>query len=108
MEEERKSKLVAALLGIFLGVFGAHNFYLGYTKKAITQVALSGGSLVACILLYIISIPLMFVFVGFFTMMLGILCLFVPVGIEIWGLVEGLIILSGKVKVDARGIPLKE
>lgn len=27
---DAKSKLVAGLLGIFLGTFGVHNFYLGY------------------------------------------------------------------------------
>ena len=45
--KEPKSKLVAGLLGIFLGGFGVHNFYLGYNKKAIIQVSVS----VACILL---------------------------------------------------------
>lgn len=30
---DAKSKLVAGLLGIFLGTFGVHNFYLGYTGK---------------------------------------------------------------------------
>lgn len=36
-----KSKLVAGLLGIFLGGLGIHNFYLGYTGKAIAQLLLS-------------------------------------------------------------------
>ncbi len=36
-----KSKLAAGLLGIFLGGFGVHNFYLGYTKKAIIQIIVS-------------------------------------------------------------------
>lgn len=36
-----KSKLVAGLLGIFLGGLGIHNFYLGYTGKAIAQILLS-------------------------------------------------------------------
>ncbi len=38
---EQKSKLTAGLLGIFLGGFGVHNFYLGYTGKAIAQIVLS-------------------------------------------------------------------
>ena len=38
---ESKSKLVAGLLGIFLGGLGVHNFYLGYTGKAIAQILLS-------------------------------------------------------------------
>lgn len=38
---EQKSKLAAGLLGIFLGGLGIHNFYLGYTGKAIAQLLLS-------------------------------------------------------------------
>ena len=37
----QKSKLVAGLLGILLGGLGVHNFYLGYTGKAIAQIVLS-------------------------------------------------------------------
>ena len=40
---DAKSKLVAGLLGIFLGTFGVHNFYLGYTGKAITQLVGAAG-----------------------------------------------------------------
>ncbi|MBR5513301.1 MAG: TM2 domain-containing protein [Ruminococcus sp.] len=36
-----KSKMAAGLLGIFLGGFGVHNFYLGYTKKAVIQLVLT-------------------------------------------------------------------
>ena len=42
---EQKSKLVAGLLGIFLGAYGIHNFYLGFTQKAVIQLVLS---LVTC------------------------------------------------------------
>ncbi len=35
-----KSKLVAGLLGIFLGGLGVHNFYLGNTKRAVLQLVL--------------------------------------------------------------------
>lgn len=43
----KKSKLAAGLLGIFLGGFGIHNFYLGYTNKAVIQLLLTvlGGLL---------------------------------------------------------------
>lgn len=37
----RKSKTTAGILGIFLGGFGVHNFYLGYTGKAIAQIVLT-------------------------------------------------------------------
>lgn len=33
-----KSKIVAGLLGIFLGGFGIHRFYLGYNSIGITQI----------------------------------------------------------------------
>ena len=33
-----EKKLVAGLLGILLGGFGVHKFYLGYTKEGIIQV----------------------------------------------------------------------
>ena len=36
-----KSRLVAGLLGIFLGSFGVLNFYLGFTTKAVLQIVLS-------------------------------------------------------------------
>lgn len=39
--DEQKSRLAAGLLGILLGGFGAHNFYLGYTGKAIAQICLT-------------------------------------------------------------------
>jgi len=35
---ERKSKLVAGLLGILLGGLGIHNFYLGNTKRGVIQI----------------------------------------------------------------------
>ena len=36
-----KSKLVAGLLQIFLGIFGAGRFYTGHTGMAIAQIAVS-------------------------------------------------------------------
>lgn len=73
-EGEQKSKLTAGLLGIFLGGLGIHNFYLGYTGKAIAQIVLS-------------------------------LCFGIG---AIWGLIEGIMILTGSIKTDAKGIPLKD
>ena len=79
-----KSKIVAGLLGIFLGCFGVHNFYLGYTKKAVIQ-------LVATILGFVLS-----------CIVLGV---FVVAGIEIWGFIEGVLILCGKIDTDGNGNP---
>lgn len=36
-----KTRVVFVLLGIFLGVFGVHNFYAGYVKKGTIQLCLS-------------------------------------------------------------------
>jgi TM2 domain-containing membrane protein YozV len=36
-----KKRVVFVLLGIFLGMFGAHNFYAGYIKKAVIQLCIS-------------------------------------------------------------------
>lgn len=74
-----KSKLIAGLLGILLGVFGAHNFYLGYKNKAMTQLLLT-------------------------VLSFGILS-FVS---AIWGFIEGVLILIGNINVDANGNPLSE
>ncbi len=76
-----KSKLVAGLLGILLGAYGIHNFYLGYTKKAVTQ-------LLICLLGACVAVG--------------------PLVAGIWGLVEGIQILMGKINVDAAGVPLKD
>lgn len=77
-----KSKMVAGLLGIFLGVFGVHNFYLGYTTKAVIQLVCS----IVGIILSCIGIGALVVF-----------------GIEIWGFIEGIMILCGKIDKDGKG-----
>ena len=77
--EEKKSRIGAGLLGILLGGFGAHNFYLGYTGKAVAQL------LITCLsfgLLYFIS--------------------------STWGLIEGILILVGTINKDADGKVLED
>ena len=41
-----KSKTTAILLCFFLGFFGIHRFYLGYTKIGIIQFLTGGGFLI--------------------------------------------------------------
>lgn len=80
-----KSKIAAGLLGIFLGSFGVHNFYLGYTSKAVTQLVLT-----------LLGLVLSCVGIG----------VFIVAGISIWGLIEGILILAGNINTDGDGMPL--
>ena len=80
-QQQRKSRMAAGLFGIFLGCFGVHNFYLGYTGKAIAQLLLT-------VLLWCLVFP--------------------AVASAVWGLVEGIMILTGSMNTDAKGIPLAE
>lgn len=75
----QKSKLAAGLLGILLGALGVHNFYLGYNGKAVGQLLIT---VLSCGILSPIS--------------------------AIWGLIEGICILTGSINVDAEGNPLGE
>ena len=75
-----KSKIGAGLLGILLGGLGIHNFYLGYNSKAVAQLLLT--------------------VVGWFVFGLG------PIAAAVWGLVEGIEILTGYIDKDANGVPL--
>jgi TM2 domain-containing membrane protein YozV len=36
-----EKKMVAGILGILLGAFGVHKFYLGYTKEGIIQIVVT-------------------------------------------------------------------
>ncbi|MEN2414710.1 TM2 domain-containing protein [Flavobacterium mesophilum] len=40
-ENVENKKVVAGVLGILLGAFGVHKFYLGYTKEGIIQLIVS-------------------------------------------------------------------
>ena len=42
---EAKSKMAAGLLGLFLGAWGIHNFYLGNTGRGVAQIIVT---LVTC------------------------------------------------------------
>jgi TM2 domain-containing membrane protein YozV len=41
MSEQESKRMIAALLAFFLGAFGVHKFYLGYTKAGVIQLVLS-------------------------------------------------------------------
>lgn len=76
---KRKSANLAGILGILLGSLGIHNFYLGYTKKGLAQLLIT---------------VLTFGFGAGIT--------------SVWGLVEGILILTGNINEDANGTPLEK
>ncbi len=81
--QPRKSKVVAGLLGIFLGGFGVHRFYLGFNLIGAIQVLL--------------------------TVVGGILtCGFGWIAGAMWGFVEGILIFAGQINKDAQGRPLAD
>jgi hypothetical protein len=60
-EVSPKSKLVAGLLGIFLGGYGVHRFYLGYTGLGLAMLFTCGGcgiwALIDAIMIFMGSVP---------------------------------------------------
>ena len=81
-----KSKIAAGLLGIFLGGFGIHRFYLGYTGIGLTMllVGVIGGIIT-------------------FGILWGLVCL--------WGFIEGILYLVASPGTsyshDSTGRPLR-
>ncbi len=80
-----RSRVVAGLLGVFLGGLGLHRMYLGYWRRGFAMLAIT-------------------VIGGFFTLGLAALAM------GVCGFVEGLLYLSarrGRFARDARGLPLR-
>ena len=75
--KEGKDRLMMAVLAVFFGAFGVHNFIMGYKGKAIAQLLIT--------------------LLSFLTLL--------PVT-QLWGLIEGILILCRKITVDAKGVPL--
>ena len=74
-----KSRTLAGVMGILFGGFGVHNFILGYTGKAVAQLLIT---LLSFFSLYPVS--------------------------ALWGLLEGILILTGVINQDAGGRPLAQ
>lgn len=75
----QRSRPAAGVLGILLGTIGVHNFYLGNSQRGLIQLLVS---LLTC---GIGAIPM-----------------------YIWGIVEGVQILEGKINADGNGVRLKD
>lgn len=106
-----KSRIAAGLLGIFLGTYGVHNFYLGYTKKAVVQ-------LLVVLLSYVLNFIAIFSNLSGDFMMISendivglfgaiIVMVLVVIGIRIWTFIEAILILCGKINKDGKGRLLK-
>jgi TM2 domain-containing membrane protein YozV/ribosomal protein L40E len=76
----RRSRVVAGVLGILVGWLGIHRFYLGYTNIGIVQLLLG--------------------LLGWLT------CFITTLAAAVWGIVEGIMILTGQMNEDADGQPL--
>ncbi|CAN5476464.1 hypothetical protein BH11ACT8_BH11ACT8_06280 [soil metagenome] len=83
-----KSKTTAGLLQLllpFVGICGVGRLYSGYTTIGVLQLVL-----------YLLSFPLIFVFIGFPML----------VGVWLWAVIDGVLMLTGDFK-DPQGRPLR-
>ncbi len=95
----RRSARVATALAFLLGGLGAHRFYLGYRTVGLFQAGLFiGGALLVTVIAVATGSPL-----GG-ALLAGVS--FVAV-VHIWGVVEGLMILTGGLAHDAQDHPLR-
>ncbi len=78
----QRSAYIAAILAVFLGAFGVHNFYLDRKKKALTQLLIS---VVGAVFTFGVA----------------------TIAIEVWAVVEGVKILKGEINTDGNGEMIK-
>lgn len=98
MNQNVKSATTAGLLGIFLGAFGAHNWYLGEKNKGIIHVCMMGGGLLvqivaSAILPNVLSLSALLTWASIIGI-LGTISALAMSASGIWGLVEGITILT--------------
>ena len=80
-----RRRFTTALLAFTVGMFGIHNFYLGYMRRALLQLTLSVISLAILLLLQ-------------FGLVAG-----VPIFTFVWACFEGVKVVIGNTRVDADG-----
>ena len=102
----RKSKALAGVFGIMWGAFGVHNFYLGYITKAIIQLTIAILSFVLYMVgIFGLELGSYYNATGYgIAVLLGFIAVF---GVAIWGWVEGIMILCGKIDRDGKGFLLR-
>lgn len=75
----QKSRVAAGILAMLLGAYGVHSFYLGNTSRGLVQLLVS-----------------------FLT------CGFGAIVMQIWGILDGIKLLDGRINTDANGVFLKD
>lgn len=85
---EQKSKVMAGILALVFGSLGVHNFYLGKNTIGAIQLSITVVSLLLSCCTFGLS-------------SLGV------VAVEIWAIIEGIMIFAGKINKDGKGVPLK-
>lgn len=107
--QKTKSATVAGLLGIFLGQYGAHDWYLGKKVKGIIHVVLAVASLILAAIAVVISANLNEFRVALYgppayLVVMFVIAYLVLFGNAVWGLVEGIILLAkGDAGLQAQG-----
>ena len=75
----QRSRMAAGVLAILLGTYGVHSFYPGNTSRGLMQLLIS-----------------------------LLTCGFGAIFIMIWGILEGVKLLDGRINTDANGVFLKD
>lgn len=75
----QKSRTAAGILAILMGAYGIHSFYLGNTSRGLMQLLIS-----------------------------ALTCGVGAIVMLIWGILDGIKILEGRINVDANGVFLKD
>lgn len=75
----QKSRVAAGILAILLGAYGVHSFYLGNTSRGLVQLLVS-----------------------------MLTCGVGAIAMSIWGILEGIKLLDGRINIDANGVFLKD
>ena len=75
----QRSRMAAGILAILLGAYGVHSFYLGNTSRGLIQLLLS-----------------------------LLTCGFGAIAMAIWGILDGIKLLDGRINTDANGVYLKD